>query len=390
MATGTTKGLLESRDPHAQSVFKHEILKQYMPRFITMPGKTSQDNRVVVLDGFAGSGRYADGAPGSAEHILQAAQKHSRTRTVASFFTEKDRKNYAILEPVVQEYAGQGLQARALLGPVQQHLSAVISAASGVPLFLFLDPCGAGLPFEQLAGVLGGPRRADRPVTELLINFSADLSRRMAGAVEKGYTEQALMDQTCGGGWWRELAADVRSRSRRTDFRDVVDALAPEYARRLAEATGMLSAWVPVRKRLHHAQPIYHMVFFTRSPYGLWVFGDAIGRAKKVWLEHLGWLEDDARGEKDALFPIADTFDTIIKAQEEEASQVVTANLERLLAEYDSFKIVSQTAAIFGDAYGSATETTVHRSLSALRDAGKLKVLADAQRWRDRVIGRLH
>lgn len=389
VATGTSGGLLESRDPHAQSVFKHAILQQYIPRFISMPGVSSEDGRVVVLDGFAGIGRYPDGTAGSAEHILRAALKLSDTRMVASFFTEKDQRNFTRLRQVVQEYAERGLQAQALPGPVQGHLDTVIAAARDVPLFLFLDPCGAGLEFERLTQVLSGPRRPERPVTEVLVNFSADLSRRMAGAVEKGHTEQALMDATCGGTWWRTLAAEARSRSKTDDFRDVVDALAPEYARRLGEATGMLSAFVPVRKRLHHAQPIYHMVFFTRSPYGLWVFADAIGRAKKVWLRHLGRLEDDESPHgQDTLFPVAETFDTIAQAQEEEASRVVATNLDRLLAEHGSFKVVTRTVEIFGSAYGSATETTVERCLAALRDSGRLQVLVDNKRWRNRVIGR--
>ncbi|MQY05910.1 three-Cys-motif partner protein TcmP [Actinomadura macrotermitis] len=388
MATGTSGGLLDKRDPHAQSVFKHEILKQYMSRFIAMPGKSARDNRVVILDGFAGSGRYGDGSAGSAEHILRATRRFASTRTAVSFFTEKDRKNFASLQPVVQEYAEQGLDAQALFGPVQQHLDTVIAASDGVPLFLFLDPCGAGLPFKQLTHVLGSQRRATKPPTEALINFSADLSRRMAGAVEKGHTDQALMDETCGGTWWRDIAAEVRRNSKSPDFREVVEAVVQEYARLLGEATGMLSATVPVRKRLHHAQPIYHMVFFTRSPYGLWVFGDSVGRAKQVWLKHLGVLEDDECVDQDTLFPVAETFKSIIDGQEQEARRTVTANLQRLLEEHNSFKVVDRTTEIFGKAYGSATETIVHQCLKELQTAGKLEVLVSHKRWRERVIAR--
>ena len=66
MATGTSAGLLDSND-HAQSMFKHAIIKNYMPPFLAMTGSTSDRRRVVVMDGFAGRGRYADGSPGSAE-----------------------------------------------------------------------------------------------------------------------------------------------------------------------------------------------------------------------------------------------------------------------------------------------------------------------------------
>lgn len=74
MATGTSSGLLEDSNRHAQSVFKHEILRQYMVPFVAMLGSYSAGKRVVVLDGFAGRGRYSDGTPASAELILQAVE----------------------------------------------------------------------------------------------------------------------------------------------------------------------------------------------------------------------------------------------------------------------------------------------------------------------------
>ena len=386
MSTGTAGGLLDNHDQHAQSVFKHEILRQYIKRFISMTGKTSEGNRVVILDGFAGRGRDLDGREGSAEFILKAAHDLAATRRVTSFFVEKDPEHFQALQEVVGEYTARGLNAQALPGSVQDHLDMVVRAAERAPLFLFLDPCGAGLPFEQLAAVLSGPRRHERPQTELLLNFSADLSRRVAGALEKAHTGQRVMDQTCGGTWWRDLASEVRRNSTAQGFQEVAEAVVTEYARRLAEATGMYSALAPVRKRWHH-QPIYHMVFFTRSPYGLWVFGDAIGKAKTKWLRHLGRLEDDAVID-DGLFPIAETFEAIIKKQEDQSREIVTENIRRLLAEFDSFKVVAKTVEIFGKAYGTATEMMIHHALQELEQNNELVVRVRASRPRDCVVGR--
>jgi hypothetical protein len=47
---------------------------------------------------------------------------------------------------VVDEYAARGVQAKASCAEVISGLSEVIAAAQGTPLFLFLDPCGAGHP----------------------------------------------------------------------------------------------------------------------------------------------------------------------------------------------------------------------------------------------------
>ncbi|SRR6266851_4937934 len=187
MATGTSSGLLEDPEGNAQSLFKHEILHQYMRPFISMVGSASPGRRLVVLDGFAGRGRYADGTPASAELILQAIQKLGGSRQVAAFFVEKEIKDFQVLSGVVGEYRAGGLLAKALPGRVEEHLDAVITTATGVPLFLFLDPCGAGVPFDRLTAVLAGPRRPERPRTELLLNFSADLSRRAAGTLNAGH-----------------------------------------------------------------------------------------------------------------------------------------------------------------------------------------------------------
>ena len=229
MATGTSGGLLEDANRHAQSVFKHEILRQYMQPVLAMLGSTSAGKRLVVLDGFAGRGRYADGRPASAELILHAIENLRESRQVSAFFVEKSDEDYRTLSGVIDEYVARSLQARALSGAVDAHLDTVVEAATGVPLFLFLDPCGAGLPFGRLAGILTGPRRAARPQTELLLNFSADLSRRAAGVLNAERVDDPiipLMDATCGGTWWRDTALAALRRSAKGSFEPVADAVA--------------------------------------------------------------------------------------------------------------------------------------------------------------------
>ncbi len=44
---------------------KHLILRKYLPPFISKVGYTATDGRVVIVDGYAGPGRYEDGSEGS-------------------------------------------------------------------------------------------------------------------------------------------------------------------------------------------------------------------------------------------------------------------------------------------------------------------------------------
>ncbi|MEV0972466.1 three-Cys-motif partner protein TcmP [Microtetraspora glauca] len=330
MAAGTSGGLLD--DLHAQSVFKHEILRQYMAPFIAMPGSTAEGNQVVVLDGFAGRGRYQDGSPGSAELILQAIQAFRGSRNVTGFFVEKDPALYPSLQGVVEEYVETGVRSQAFLGAVEDHLNIVIRQAVSSPLFLFLDPCGAGLPFRRLVDVLVGPRQATRPQTEVLLNFSADLSRRAAGALKKNQLDHPIigrMDTACGGDWWRSMALEALRHSVKGNFEPVTHVIAAEYAQRLAAASSMLPVVVSVRRRLHH-QPIYHLVFLTRSPYGLWVFADASGKARQVYLRALGKLDDDDET-GDMLFTPTDSMEWLIDGEKDKALKIVTANIRALV-----------------------------------------------------------
>jgi three-Cys-motif partner protein len=388
VATGTSAGLLEDSSRHAQSVFKHEILRQYMPPLVAMLGSYSDRKRVVVLDGFAGRGRYPDGTPASAELILQAMESLRQSRQVSAFFVEKSEKDYQALSAVVDEYIGRGLLAKATSGAVDGHLDAIVTAANGVPLFLFLDPCGANLPFTQLAAILTGPRRHIRPQTELLLNFSADLSRRAAGTLKAGQLDHpiiSLMDETCGGAWWRDTALAALSKPTTRNFEPVAAAVAQEYAQRLARAGSMLQVTVPVRRRMHH-QPIYHLVFLTRSQYGLWVFADALGKARQAWLRVLGVVdEEDTRG---MLFTTADSMEWVIEAEEDRAKTTVMKNMRVLAERLSRFKLVEYALDVYGEAYGMATDSSVAAALQTLKTSGDLVVHQNASRLRERVVGR--
>ena len=60
------------------------------------------------------------------------------------------RDSFGILKAVVDEYVARGVQAEANRFEVIRGLDQVVNAAEGEPLFLFLDPCGLGIPFSVL------------------------------------------------------------------------------------------------------------------------------------------------------------------------------------------------------------------------------------------------
>ena len=382
MAKGTSSGLLDEH--RAQSVFKHKILSTHVMPFAEITGSRAPGRRVVVLDGFAGRGRYRDGSPASAELILQTSVNANRT-VIESVFVERKQSDFRRLADVVAEYRARGVRCEALSGDVLQHLPSVLRQATGVPLFLFLDPCGANIPYAELASVLNGSRRAVWPPTEVLLNFSADLTRRTAGVLNAGQLDHGavpVMDRTCGGLWWRQLALDTYAASPAGNFEAAAFAVVDGYAHRLAASGGMQAVTVPVRRRIGH-QPVYHLVFLTRRTHGIWVFADAVARARQEWMRVLGPAEDDDDG---ALFSFADSIDQHIDGEQRAARDVVAESLRHLVAGNRQVRLVDQVWAVFGSRYGIATEATVHQAVRALERAGQVMVVARPSKLRDWII----
>lgn len=382
MATGTSSGLLDEQ--RAQSVFKHAILAAYVMPFAEMTGSKVPDRRVVVLDGFAGRGRYPDGSPASAELILKTSMNTPQA-IIESVLVEKKQSDFRLLAQVVAEYRAKGARSEALSGDVVQYLPRVVVQATGVPLFLFLDPCGANIPYADLAAILAGPRRGTWPPTEALLNFSAELTRRAAGALKAGlFDHEALpvMDRTCGGDWWRQRALDAHAASPTGSFEAAAFAVVEEYARRLAAAGGMHAVSVPVRRRAHH-QPIYHLVFLSRRPHGIWVFADAVAHARQDWMRALGPTDDD---QDDALFTFGDIVDQQIDSEQHAALAAVSTNLRALVADKRQARLVDDPWSVFGDRYGIATEPTVRKAVRGLERAGEITVVGKARQLRDTII----
>ncbi|MET9954505.1 three-Cys-motif partner protein TcmP [Streptomyces sp. NPDC006339] len=360
-------------DKALPSVFKHDLLKRYLPQFGGMTGTQSHDKRVVYLDGYAGEGRYENGDPASGEIAMRVAS-YLRAKpglTLECFFSEPQQKSFDRLHDVVQQYRARGVRAHAHHGEVDGVLDQVVERAHREPLFLFLDPCGLVLPQDRLVEVLARKRPQKRPATELLMNFSMMAVWRLGGHVRSPHgNEKSLQrfDDVCGGTWWREYFADaVASREKEGAAEDAIEAVAEEYARRLAQRTGMLVQSVPVshspRKRA-----VYRLVFATRSPYGLWVFGDTVARARATWWETLEEREDD----DGALFSMASMARPDPKEVERQAVPEIAENLARLLARTrQKIKLVDYPLEIFGSLYGQVTEPVVRQAVRLLHDQGR-------------------
>lgn len=362
MAVGTSGGLLDS--PKATSVFKHAILRQYVTPFLAKVGSGAPLGRVMLVDGFAGRGRFDDGSPGSAELLMRAAAGLPGVNTSIRLF-ERKKSDADRLSAVAAEYAAQGLDVTAERADIAARLDDTVASAAGIPLFLFLDPCGQNVPFDVLVKLLSNARAQKWPPTEALLNLSAEFTRRIGGALGKGQ-DDALgiepMDTMMGGTWWQQLALDEHASTADGTWGRAADTVAIQYLHNLGDAARMDGVLVPVRRKPEN-QPTYHLAYLTRSADGLWVMADALARARQEWLREVGPQDDDPDGTLFAIDPVADLIETEQKA----AKARVRERVLTLASRAKTFTLTPNVLDLYGDDYGTLTESNLGKVVAELK-----------------------
>lgn len=356
----------------AAAVFKHALLEYVYP-FASKTGKRSIDHRVAVVDGYAGEGRYEDDQAGSPVHLIEIARRAARVdRRVELHLVEAAKAPYAKLQRVLGDELAEGppVNVSTYLGPVEDHLSTVLGATSSIPLFVFLDPYGFAVPFTAVCEIFKRPAGLGAPGTEVLINFSMHALRRTAGHLTSPTPVEATlarMDSVCGGDWWRDVwrenAADPAAAEQAVVF---------EYARRLAQPTG--TGWwaVDVRPRPDR-RPVYYLLFFSRHPDGLQIFGETVslGLSKwRMWVARAQWAREDS------LFDSA-SIEEQIAAEEARLVDSWVDQLERnvreiLAAGADSFTVRSRYGEVYAGVVGVAREMHLRKALKRIYEEGLL------------------
>lgn len=378
-------------------MLKHGILKRYPVVFASAAGGNAP--RVVLLDGYAGRGKYQDGSPGSPMLLLGAASATGSFRTVECVFVERDRANFAVLTEVV-ETRGADLSCRALQGDLSSHLASVLASAGDAALFAFLDPFGTAVDYDELTKqILGRPKR---PPTEVLLHFSVNAVRRISGLLRARRDELSdadrktieRVDRFLGGEWWHVIALETNDKAGVAT--KIAEQVVEEYCRRVGADTGFGWFAFPVRARPGLTAE-YFLVLFTRHPYAIWRFNDALSLANVEWQE--AWrgkanAKEAAKAaakiakqrEADAeqgLMSLFDAFDvapaapvTVTHEPFDEAAEavrwvaVIEQNLTALFRPGVPFNLMDNTGEVYGEVLGEAREKHVAQALKNLHAQG--------------------
>lgn len=358
----------------AAAVLKHAILSGYVVPFASKTGSTATGRRVVIVDGYAGAGRYEDGSPGSPALIAAAANHPAlRNRVVECLFVEKDKATYEKLCRVLaDEDNGGQIVWEAINGNVEDHLDELLSRAEGVPLFLFLDPFGLGLPFEVITEIFQRrPSGQYAPATEVFFRFDASAIRRIRGALHTSNDYPArqkqleALDRAAGGTWWR----DEDNQTLNND--QYVDWFMEQLLAKICKVTGCAGWSTDVRQR-PDLKAAYLLVFLTRHRAGMEVFGETLSLAQSRWRRAVfdeAIAEIQATGQEMLADP-----DELFKNDEQQLAnqweETIERNIRVILRKHDRFTVRSMSGRVYEGVLGDARTTHLRKVLKKMHTEG--------------------
>jgi len=182
------KGTLWAPDPH--TLVKHEILRGYLQAWYPIMAHRGF-RRVIVIDGFAGPGRYDDGKLGSPLLMLSLLIDRKDFRRLAGTqfvfcFVESRKDRFDRLEQEIKAFQEahqpwpENVKIVTRSGPFVETAEWIAGRYRGTgkrmdPTFAFIDPFGIkGLPLKLLADLL------EHPGCELFVNFMINPASRFA------------------------------------------------------------------------------------------------------------------------------------------------------------------------------------------------------------------
>lgn len=179
-------------EPHTKA--KHELLERYLSAWFPILG--SWNDRLLVIDGFAGPGHYRGGERGSPSVAIGAALRNQRTlgKTRVKFrFNEADTKRYNELSAWIDDQH-EALPPTVLIESTNMKFGELAETIVGrrgdrvlVPTFAFVDPFGwSDLPMQLICDLVRDQR------SELFILFSYNSLNRWIGVEDHRETMEAL------------------------------------------------------------------------------------------------------------------------------------------------------------------------------------------------------
>lgn len=265
---------------------KDLILGYYLKPYIT---KIAQLNRPILLvDGFAGPGKYGDGTIGSPLIIHQIARSYWKDNEVdiTCLFVEKNKELFEQLISNTRDLS----RVERLNQSFSDTANYIASKAESHVVFLYLDPFTvSGLEWPILEKLFSYIHRGKSIEVLLNLNIFSFLRRALAAMkistseVDEQQSDSddpsesisvSDLDLIAGGEWWQPIANSDRT------FEQKHDDLLLEFTRRMQNHFDEV-CFYKVKEKDSHKIPKYVLVFGSRHPHALLLMNEAMIRARE-------------------------------------------------------------------------------------------------------------
>lgn len=257
------------------SVIKDQVLGDYMTPYLAKVNRLGQ--QILLIDGYAGPGRFEDGKAGSPLIICQAAERSARGNYQAIFVNKELAHHQKLC--VVLERAGWTHTSSPIRGDTRRVLQVLPERLANETVFLYLDPFGpTGCEFSLLEPFL--TRDRSNASTEILLTLSVPGLHRLSGRqkVLAGRWDERLtagfhdrLTRIFGGDYWKDIlwceegTAEEREYKLIEAYCDVLRSYLP------------FVGYCPVRDA--DARIKYFMIFASRHPHAMVLMNDSMAKA---------------------------------------------------------------------------------------------------------------
>jgi len=330
---------------------------------------------IVIVDCFAGKGKFDDGNPGSPLLISAAISTLIKCRPSANISATFIEKKYHA--DLVQTLTGAE-RCTVLPGRYEEHVPFLVDELpANANVFLFVDPYGIkNLDFTHFEAFAA----CSTSSLELIVNVntfgflregcrllalrdfeSDEVSDVYERDVPDSPNSIERMNAIAAGLYWKDILTDYHQDT--IDMHQAERLFALEYVERLSRLFTYVAS-IPVKRRRSHL-PKYRLVYGTNHPDGLILMNDMMSR---VWRE---FVTQD-RGGQTALFREIDFPD-----MEQLEAYDVTEDVLGLASERIELKeLIVRLFAKYGITY---SETELRNIIKEMESDGRLQIHRDPE-----------
>ncbi|MBW8038671.1 MAG: three-Cys-motif partner protein TcmP [Planctomycetes bacterium] len=275
---------------------KDTILECYLPPYLTKIA--TQKAPILIVDAFAGPGKFGDGELGSPQIICQSVEialSKGLSVNVSVMCIESEEELFKDLTKSIESFSF----ATANHGEFGDYIDEIERQAKNHSVFLYVDPWTVeGLEWERMDRVFQHLNISNMSI-EILLNFNApSFVRRGLAALKLSIPESdpdiedaeeidapfatppsiERLNLVVSGDWWKTILSSTANFS--SKVLDMTEGVCSRLSKRFKEV-----CYSPIKAQPHHTIPKYFLIFASRHPDALILMNDQMVKSRKTLAE---------------------------------------------------------------------------------------------------------